>query len=80
MEFWPDGIGRAGRHPYECLGLLEDAGFTLTRWDLGTGERQPVRDARDVWDTVEDLARSEKVRYEGGPRLCTFTPLTPGAS
>jgi FkbM family methyltransferase len=69
MEFWPDGIGRDGRNPYECLGLLEDAGFTLTRWDLATGERQPVRDARDVRDAVEDLARSEKVRYEGWAAL-----------
>jgi FkbM family methyltransferase len=65
MEFWPDGIGRDGTDPYQCLEILEDSGFTLTRWDLVTGERRHVPDIVHVKDIIEDPVRSGELRKEG---------------
>jgi FkbM family methyltransferase len=65
MEFWPAGIGRDGTDPYECLEILDDSGFTLTRWDLVTGECHLVPNILDIKDIIEDPVRSEELRREG---------------
>jgi FkbM family methyltransferase len=65
MEFWPAGIGRDGTDPYECLEILVDSGFTLTRWDLVTGEYHLVPNILDVKDIIEDPVRCDELRKEG---------------
>lgn len=65
MEFWPDGIARDGSNPYECLELLQEVGFALTRWDLVTGEHRPVANIGDVKDVIQRLSQSDLLRVEG---------------
>lgn len=65
MEFWPDGIAEDGGDPYECLELLMDAGFTLTRWNLVTGEREPAANVDDVKAVIHRLTNSDLLKGEG---------------
>jgi FkbM family methyltransferase len=65
MEFWPDGIARDGNDPYECLELLRNAGFALTRWDLVSGEHESVADGCDIKSIIGRLIESELLKHEG---------------
>jgi FkbM family methyltransferase len=65
MEFWPAGIAGDGGNPYECLELLQEAGFILTRWDLVTGEHRPVANIGGVKEIIERLSQSDLLKVEG---------------
>jgi FkbM family methyltransferase len=54
LEFWPDGIEVTGSDPYKVLGLLGRAGFEITSWNLLTGERQQISDARRLRDVIAE--------------------------
>ena len=40
LELWPEGIARFGGDPYFAFSTLRDAGFTVTQWDIATGEHR----------------------------------------
>jgi hypothetical protein len=45
MEFWPEGLRKAGFRPEEVLSDLERHGFALYRIDERTGNMEGVRNA-----------------------------------
>jgi FkbM family methyltransferase len=65
MEFWPEGISMDGADAYQCLAILEEAGFALTQWDLETGAHEPVQRIGDVQAAIERLNQSEERRNHG---------------
>jgi FkbM family methyltransferase len=67
LEFWPDGLRRAGSDPAAILAGLVADGYALRLVDLVTGDDRPAVTAADVLAYCEGLAGSAQLRDDPDP-------------
>lgn len=66
MEFWPEGLRKAGFHPGEVLSDLQGLGFALYRIDERTGRVEGVENAETFARSVPGTGYAALLAVSGG--------------
>lgn len=74
MEFWPEGLRKAGFRPEEVLSDLERLGFALFRIDERTGNVEGVGNAGTFVGSLTGPGYATLLAVSGGGPLWTETP------